>query len=227
MAAQIDLDRRGEPAQVIIGLVALRSGTVKAVSLRLFSAAIACSIVVGQPFGRAASPPPDCPRTAARQRHRPGRRARWSSAGSRSDRLGSMVSRSVWPCGVEVDEDFGAREARLQRFLDRGRCRSCASRTVQSPGTQTWNWTKSCDPLVRVRRSWRPASSGYSAAAARKAARCASGHSRSINWSIACARRAPRAPNSSHAAISSPNTASAPTSPSILVEHQRGDHRSR
>ena len=56
------------------------------------------------------------------------------------------------------------------------------------------------------------------------AARSSSGHSRSINWSIAWLD-ARQAPHSSQAAISSPNTASAPASPSILVEHQRDDHR--
>ena len=40
-------------------------------------------------------------------------------------------------------------------------------------------------PLVRVRRSWRPASSGYSIAASRKRCRSSSGHSRSMSWSSA------------------------------------------
>src|SRR5206468_4402203 len=93
---------------------------------------------------------------------------------------GNSVSRSVCPCGstwIRISVP-GKRSWSCSSTRSR---RSCASCTVQSAGTHTWNWTKRTVPLLRVRRSCKPWSSGYSAQALRNLCRSSSGHSRSIN----------------------------------------------
>src|SRR6266542_500613 len=164
MAAQIDLAGRREPAQVVIGIVAPawdREG------------GFAKIILGGDGLHQRIVEP-------AIQRHHRSRVAGQRPLGEGVDleegqggqlafsviSWGSRVSRSVCPSGstwIRISVP-GKRSCSASSTAS---SRSWAFCTVQSAGTQTWNWTKRDVPLLRVRRSCRPASSGYSTAAAR------------------------------------------------------------
>ncbi len=109
-------------------------------------------------------------------------------------------------------------------FSSTASIRRCASPTVQSAGTHTWNWTKRWAPEVRVRRSCRPASSGYSRG---------SGEERLalLLWPFAVHQLVDRMAGRAPRAIDQPGcdgeaeqrVGKAPAE--HLVEDQRGDHR--
>ena len=89
--------------------------------------------------------------------------------------------------------------------------RSCASWTVQSAGTQTWNWAKrmraaACACAGRAGR----ASSGYSAAAARNCSRARLGPFAVHQLVDGVARCAATRPTAATARSAMPNSASAP-----------------
>ena len=124
-----------------------------------------------------------------------------------------------------MDQDLGAREAPLKPLLDAVEP-VVRLLTVQSAGTQTWNWTKRKVPLLRVRKSCRPAKLGI---LARRREKC-----------LRAPPRAIRGPSAGRPLRSTPATR--PTQPQCnadaehgigagnvqrLIEHQRDDHRRR
>src|SRR6185369_9954564 len=182
VAAKLDLARWRKPAQVVIGVLGLA---------RHGEGGLTEIVLGGDRLHHRVFEP-------ALERHNRRRVARQRPAGEGVDLEegearqpafsvisdGSSVSRSIWPSGstwIRISV-FGKRFCSASSTRS---SRSWASFTVHSGGTQTWNCAKLCVPLVRVRKSWRPASSGYSLVAARKRSRKSSGHSLSISWSRA------------------------------------------
>src|SRR5438270_3622087 len=168
VAAELDLGRRREPAQVVVRIVVLARHRKRSLAevillgnrlhLRIIEPAFerydGCWVAGQRPVGERID------LEEGEGRH--------CALSVMSD--GSRVSRSVCPSGstwirisVPGNRSCSCSSTRSSR--------SWASWTVQSAGTQTWNWPKRNVPLLRVRQSWRPASSGYSAAVERRARR--------------------------------------------------------
>ena len=225
VAAQLDLARRREPAQIPIGLAAVARAPRRrsrrdcsrprspAASRRAASASSGIT-AAGLPVN------------GARRRRRPGR----TEAGHSSIR--SVMSAAAAGCrgrrlafGIDVDQDLGAREIRAASSLLDRVDHVVRLRDGPSAGTQTWNWTKSCVAAGAGAQVVKPLQLGMARGDGEEALRASP-------RAIPCpsAGRSPRldarhAPHASHSAMREAEQRVGPGDAEIVVEHQRGDHR--